>query len=85
MKLVGVRPLSRQYYGLYPKDMQERRIKFKPGLIPPFYVDMPKTFDEIVESERKYLDKYEKNRFTTDVSYFFKAMWNIFFRKARSA
>ena len=41
MKLIGVRPLSRHYFELYRKDVQERRIKYKPGLIPPFYADMP--------------------------------------------
>ncbi|MDX1642595.1 MAG: sugar transferase, partial [Balneolaceae bacterium] len=30
LKLVGVRPLSRQYYELYPRDLQEMRIKIKP-------------------------------------------------------
>ncbi|MDO9580116.1 MAG: sugar transferase [Bacteroidales bacterium] len=35
MKLVGIRPLSKQYFELYKKDVQERRIKYKPGLIPP--------------------------------------------------
>jgi hypothetical protein len=24
-------------------------------MLPPFYADMPKSFDEIVESERRYL------------------------------
>ena len=36
MKLVGVRPLSKQYFELYKKEVRERRIKYKPGLIPPF-------------------------------------------------
>lgn len=35
LKLVGVRPLSQHYYGLYPKELQEKRIQCKPGLIPP--------------------------------------------------
>ena len=57
LNLVGVRPLSENYYSRYPKDLQEERIKFKPGLIPPYYSDLPKNFNEILESERKYLDK----------------------------
>lgn len=84
VKLVGVRPLSRHYFELYPKDLQELRIKVKPGLVPPYYADMPKDLEEIEESERKYLIAYEKNPFLTDVRYFFKAMLNIFFRSARS-
>jgi lipopolysaccharide/colanic/teichoic acid biosynthesis glycosyltransferase len=84
MKIVGVRPLSQHYYDLYPDDVKKLRTQFKPGLIPPFYSDMPKTFEEIVESERKYLIAYSKNRVLTDLKYFFKAFWNIVFRRARS-
>lgn len=85
MKLVGVRPLSNHYFSLYDKELQEKRIKTKPGLIPPFYVDMPKTLEEIQASEHKYLDAYLKHPFRTDWKYFWKAVWNIVFRKARSS
>jgi len=34
------------------------RSQVKPGLVPPFYADMPKTFDEICESERVYIEAY---------------------------
>jgi len=84
LKLVGVRPISKQYFELYPPEMQKRRIKYKPGLIPPFYADLPKTLDEIIESEKKYLDQYDKNPFLTDLKYFFIAIFNIIFKKARS-
>src|SRR5665647_3539564 len=33
MKLVGVRPLSVQYFNLYDKELQEKRIAYKPGLL----------------------------------------------------
>lgn len=85
LKLVGVRPLSRQYFSLYSKELQEKRTKSKPGLIPPFYVDMPKTLDEIQASEMKYLNAYEKHPFLTDWKYFWNAVWNILFKKARSS
>ena len=84
MKLIGVRPLSRQYFSIYPEDLQLLRTRFLPGLFPPFYVDMPKTKDEIFESERRYLEQYAKHPFKTDVKYFFLILRNIFFRKARS-
>jgi lipopolysaccharide/colanic/teichoic acid biosynthesis glycosyltransferase len=85
MKLVGVRPLSEHYFSLYSKELQEKRIKTKPGLIPPFYVDMPKTIEEIQASELKYIEAYEKHPCITDWKYFWKAVWNILFRKARSS
>jgi lipopolysaccharide/colanic/teichoic acid biosynthesis glycosyltransferase len=85
MKIVGVRPLSKHYFSLYSTELQEKRTKSKPGLIPPFYVDMPKTLDEIQASEMKYLIAHEKHPFLTDWKYFWKAVWNILFRRARSA
>jgi lipopolysaccharide/colanic/teichoic acid biosynthesis glycosyltransferase len=85
MKLFGVRPLSQQYFELYRKDVQERRIKYKPGLIPPFYADMPSDLEAIQASELKYLDSYDNYPVYTDIRYFLKSMWNIAFRKARSS
>jgi lipopolysaccharide/colanic/teichoic acid biosynthesis glycosyltransferase len=85
LKLVGVRPLSEHYFSLYSKELQEKRMKTKPGLIPPYYADMPKTLDEIMESELRYLDAYEKSPYLTDTRYFFKAVYNILIRKARSS
>jgi lipopolysaccharide/colanic/teichoic acid biosynthesis glycosyltransferase len=84
LKIVGIRPLSIHYFNLYPEKLKERRIMFKPGLVPPFYADLPKTFEEILASEEKYLDSYEKHPILTDLSYFFKAANNILFRHARS-
>lgn len=84
MKIVGVRPLSQQYYDLYCEELQQKRIQFKPGLIPPFYADLPKTLTEIQESELRYLYAYEKNPLKTDLKYFWKAVFNIVFKKVRS-
>ena len=84
MKLIGVRPLSNHYFSLYPKELQEKRIKVKPGLLPPFYADMPKTMDEIVASEMKYLEAYEKAPLQTDIRYFIKIIQNIVLRGKRS-
>ena len=84
MKLVGVRPLSQQYFNLYCKELQELRIKTKPGLLPPFYVDMPETLDDIQENERQYLEAYLKHPFRTDWTYFWKIVGNIVFKGKRS-
>ena len=84
IKLVGVRPLSRHYFGLYTPELQERRTAHKPGLLPPYYADMPETLDDIMASEIKYLDDFEKNRWKTDCRYFFSIMKNILIKKARS-
>ncbi|MFO8067334.1 MAG: sugar transferase [Bacteroidales bacterium] len=84
LKIIGVRPLSKHFLSLYPKDFVKFRKKFKPGLIPPYYADMPKGLDDIIESERKYLEAYQKNQFFTDIKYFWKAFYNIVFKRARS-
>jgi lipopolysaccharide/colanic/teichoic acid biosynthesis glycosyltransferase len=84
VSLVGVRALSQHFFDLYPKDMQLLRIQYKPGLVPPYYADMPKNFEEILESERRYLLCKKEKPFTTDIIYFCKAFYNIVFRHARS-
>ena len=86
MKLVGVRPLSIHYFNLYTKELQDKRIKFKPGLFPPFYADMPRTLVEIQESEMRYLIACEtKGEFKTDFKYFVLILKNILIKKARSS
>lgn len=84
IKLVGVRPLSEQYLSLYSDELKEKRIHAKPGLIPPFYADMPVTLEDIMQSESRYLDLHKQHPFKTDWIYFFKAVKNIVFKNART-
>ena len=84
VKLIGVRPLSETFFGVYPEDLKKARIKYKPGLIPPYYVDLPNSIEEVWESERKYLEKYKKNPIKTDLIYFIKSLNNILFHHAKS-
>jgi Ca2+/Na+ antiporter len=84
VKLFGVRPLSKHYLSLYEKHLREMRRKVKPGIIPPFYADLPHRFRDIIESERKYILAYEKHPFRTQVVYFWRALSNIIIKGARS-
>jgi lipopolysaccharide/colanic/teichoic acid biosynthesis glycosyltransferase len=84
LKLVGVRPISQHYLSIYDDELKRMRVKYKPGILPPFYYDLPKTLEEIMNSEKRYLTLYEKNHILTDVKYFFVIFYNIFIRKARS-
>lgn len=84
MKLVGVRPVSPQYLSLYDEEVVKLRTSVKPGLIPPFYVDLPETLEEIQDSEVRYIQRWQKAPFRTDCVYFFKAVCNILFGGARS-
>ena len=85
LKLVGVRPLSETFFNSYPEDLQKLRVQFKPGLIPPYYADMPEGIEQVWQSERQYLDRFSVHPFRTDFIYFFKAMNNILFRHAKSS
>jgi lipopolysaccharide/colanic/teichoic acid biosynthesis glycosyltransferase len=85
MKLVGVRPLSEHYFSLYSSELQNKRKQHKVGLVPPYYTDMPKNLDEVMASEMRYFEAYEKNPVRTNVKYFFKASYNIFIKRARSS
>jgi len=84
LKLVGVRPISEHYFRLYSREHQKRRIKYKPGLVPPYYADLPETLEEIELSEKRYLDYYDRRPFLTNWKYFWKAIYNIIFKQARS-
>jgi len=85
LQLVGVRPLSNQYLALYDPEMQALRRQVKPGLLPPFYADMPKTLAEIQESERRYIKAYLKKPGMTQCGYFLRCFWNIAVLQKRSA
>ena len=84
LKLIGFRPLSDTKLSIYPKEFLPIRNRHKPGLIPPFYVDNPTNFEEVVESEKKYIKQYEAKGFITDVKYFFLFLNNVFFKGIRS-
>jgi lipopolysaccharide/colanic/teichoic acid biosynthesis glycosyltransferase len=84
LKLFGVRPLSQSFFNRYPDHLQDLRIKTKPGLVPPYYADLPKSWEEILESEERYLNAYLKYPFSTDFKYFFKACYNIMIKGKRS-
>jgi lipopolysaccharide/colanic/teichoic acid biosynthesis glycosyltransferase len=84
LKLVGVRPLSSHYLSLYTPELREKRACVKPGLLPPFYADMPKTIEEIMDSEIRYLEAYQKSPLKTDIRYLMKICYNIILKSARS-
>lgn len=85
IKLVGVRPLSPHFLSLYTSELQQLRTQVKPGLLPPFYADMPKTLPEIMQSETNYIMAYKKNSVLCDIIYLYKIVVNILIRKKRSS
>ncbi len=85
LKIIGFRPLSDVMLSAYPNDFVKVRNRYKPGLIPPYYVDRPKTFNEIIESEKRYIKRYENRGFITDIIYFFKFLNVLIFKGVRSS
>ncbi|MCG8581767.1 MAG: sugar transferase [Bacteroidales bacterium] len=85
MVIVGMRPLSKTRFNELPKDVQEKRVKFKPGCIPPYVaLNMPDS-ESNIEAERIYMADKEKSPFMTDVKYFFMALRNILMGKISSS
>ncbi len=86
LKLVGVRPISERYFRDIPIDLQELRLTQKPGCIPPYVaLDRKSSVEAVLQAEREYLKEKLKKPYTTDIRYFFKAIFNIVFKRKRSA
>jgi len=84
LKLIGIRPLSDTMLSKYPQDFVTIRNYYKPGLIPPYYIDSPKSFEGLIESERRYLQRYNDNGFITDIKYFLMFLKKVIFSGVRS-
>ncbi len=86
MKLVGVRPISPRYFEEIPEDLRKMRFSQKPGCIPPYVsLNTKGTVESVLQAEREYLIEKIKHPYFTDTRYFFKAIFNIIFRRKRSA
>lgn len=77
IRLVGVRPVSRSAFNYFPPDLQERRIKNKPGLIPPQIALRLTGLPGVIKAERQYLAEKEAHPVRTDLKYFFLGVFNI--------
>ena len=86
LKLVGIRPVSERYFKDIPKEMQRLRLTQKPGCVPP-YVSLNRNGNvmSVLQAEKEYLEEKIRNPYSTDIKYFFKAVFNIVFKHKRSA
>ncbi|RPD98000.1 sugar transferase [Aureibaculum marinum] len=86
LKLVGARPVSQRYFNDIPEDLQKLRLAQKPGCVPPYVaLDRKGAVDSVLQAEKEYLEEKLRNPYTTDIKYFFKAIYNIVFKHKRSA
>jgi len=85
LKLIGFRPLSDSMLSKYPKEFVVIRNRYKPGLIPPYYIDKPNSFSGLIESERHYIQEYQKRGIVTDILYFCLFIKAVLFKGVRSS
>lgn len=83
MKLVGLRPLTRDFFDTLPPTLQQERVKHLPALMAAIYADQPKGIKQRIQSELKYLSEHSKRPLMTDIKYFFKILNAIIFRGQR--
>ena len=79
--IVGVRPLSARFLSEYPDELKEERFKHRCGCIPPYVALKMQAVDEYIESERIYFRDKKAKPYTTDMRYFFTAVYNILAKK----
>lgn len=84
IKLVGMRATSRHFLSLYPKNVYQLYTQIKPGLVPPIFDESTGGFDQIVEVELTYLERYWDKPFRTDVRCLIQTFTDIVFRGIRS-
>lgn len=85
MKLVGIRPVSNRFLNEFPEDIKALRLKQKPGCVPAYVSLLKQSVDGFIEAETIYLKEKVKHPYTTDIKYFYKALFNILSNKIRSA
>ena len=56
----------------------------KPGLLPPYYADLPEGFKEVCDSEEKYIKAYLEAPWKTDFNYLVRILYNILVKWVRS-
>jgi lipopolysaccharide/colanic/teichoic acid biosynthesis glycosyltransferase len=86
MKIVGIRPVSAQYLSDIPENFRNRRLKYKPGCIPPYLsYNIGTTKESVVLAEELYMNKFDENPLKTDILVFLRAIFNILIKNKRSA
>jgi len=84
LSFIGYRPLSREFLSQYPEQWRKQRLKIKPGFVPPYYADCPKSFSDIIASEKRYFELKKKHPVTTDIFYLMRVILNFIVQRART-
>ena len=85
MRMVGIRPMQKEYWERYPKEIRDEALKTRPGLFGvQYYHTGEGDFDVCVSTLRRYLKEREENPLLTDLKYFFRIAFNIIFKGTKS-
>jgi len=84
LSFIGVRHLSNEFLELYPEKWRKERMNVRPGFVPPYYADCPKTFEGIIDSEKRYCKLRKQHPLTTDIYYFVRVVINFLTMRART-
>ncbi len=86
IKLVGIRSMREIDWDRYPRDLMERSLRQKPGLMAIQYAyPITKSFDDNLRYMGEYLDLWESDPLGTDDMYLSRIVRNIIFGGVRSS
>jgi lipopolysaccharide/colanic/teichoic acid biosynthesis glycosyltransferase len=85
LNIIGVRPLTKFGFESLPLDLQQKRIKYKPGCIPPNVSLGLKGFEGVIRAERIYLRSRERYGIWINFKYFWMAIYNMVVKRNMSA
>lgn len=86
LKIMGVRPVSKTYFDKIPQELKEKRLRHKPGVIPPYVsLNVGGNLEDVLSAELKYLNEIEDQGFKVELAYFFKALRVILTGRKTSA
>ncbi|MBI2101922.1 glycosyltransferase [Candidatus Woesearchaeota archaeon] len=84
MSLVGIRPRREVDWEQIPQEHRDRALRYKPGFFGvPYSNPNRRTFQDLIETESRYLAERELNPYRTQLKYFFLICYNILFKGTR--
>lgn len=85
LKIVGIRPMSKNRWKAYPAELMKKALEQKPGLMGINYAyPITENFEDQLNYMRTYLALWEINPIRTDREYLYKIVRNIVLKGIRS-
>lgn len=86
IKIMGVRPVSKTYFDTIPEDLKRKRLRHKPGMIPPYVsLNVGGNVEDVLKAELQYLNDIEAKGLKGELSYLFRALKVILTGRKTSA